>query len=207
MLAHSPRAFPLGANPPVGACQGKVKHRRKARRRRPRPRICLRKGCRCKYLPRSWNQRYCQERECRRRVRRWQAARRQAEHRRDKFAKARHAQAQHARRQRTKSASQGVQNPEVTSARGHAPEVYCSLLCDRPGCYELPVTSIRNPARYCCPACRQAVGNVHDRERKWRLRFTNDGRRKRAHEYRAARERRLLRHNTSVSVPLRVPPE
>jgi hypothetical protein len=207
MLTHSPRAFPLGANPPVGACQGKVKHRRKARRRRPRPRICLRKGCRCKYLPRSWNQRYCQEPECRQRVRRWQAARRQAKHRRDAFARIRHAEAQHARRQRTKAASQDVQNPEVTSARGHAPEVSCSLLCDRPGCYELPVPSIRNSACYCCPACRQAVGNVHDRERKWRLRFTDEGRKKRAHEYRAARQQRLRRSNRSVSVPLRSPPE
>jgi hypothetical protein len=40
-------------------------------------------------------------------------------------------------------------------------------LCNRPGCHEAPVTSPRNPARYCCPACRQAVRNVLDRERKW----------------------------------------
>jgi hypothetical protein len=84
---------------------------------------------------------------------------------------------------------------------------FSAPLCDRPGCYEPPVTSIRNPARYCCPACRQAVGNVHDRERKWRLRFTDDGRTKRAREYRAAGERRLLRRNASASVPLRAPPE
>jgi len=207
MLAHSPRAFPLGANPPVGACQGKVKHRRKARRRRPRPRVCLRKGCRCKYLPRSWNQRYCQEPECQRRVRRWQAARRQAEHRRDAFAKTRHAEAQQARRERTSSASHVDQNPEVAPARGHAPEVSFSLLCDRPGCYELPVTSIRNPARYCCPACRQAVHSIQDRERKWRFRGTLEGRTRRAYEYQAARQQRLRRSNTSVSVPLRSPPE
>ena len=30
---------------------------------------------------------------------------------------------------------------------------------------------------------------------------------KRAHEYRAVRERRLLRRNTSAAVPLRAPPE
>jgi hypothetical protein len=206
-LAHSPRAFPLGDKPPMGAHHVKSKPHCPARARRPRLRLCLRKGCGRKYQPVRWNQRYCQEPECRRRVRRWQAARRQAKHRQDEFAKARHAEAQHVRRQRIKSASQGGQNPEVTSARGHAPEVSCSLLCDRPGCYELPVTSIRNPARYCCPACRQAVRNIQDRERKWRFRGTLEGRTRRAYEYQAARQQRLRRSNTSVSVPLRSPPE
>jgi hypothetical protein len=207
MLTHSPRAFPLGADPPVGTHHGKGKHRRRARGRRARSRICLRKGCGRKYLPRCWNQRYCQEPECRRQVRRWQAARRQAKHRQNEFVKARHARAQHEHRQRTKSASQVVQNAEVTPARGHAAEVSFPLSCDRPGCYEPPVTSIRNPALYCCTACRQAVGNVHDRERKWRLRVTDDGRTKRAYEYRAARKRQLQRRNTSTSVPLRAPPK
>ena len=94
MLTHSPRAFPLGDEPPVGAHHVKGKRRRPARGRRPRPRICLRKGCGRKYQPRCWNQRYCQEPECQREVRRWQAARRQAKHRQDAEAKARHAQAE-----------------------------------------------------------------------------------------------------------------
>jgi hypothetical protein len=63
-------------------------------------------------------------------------------------------------------------------------------LCDRPGCHEPPAVSVRNPARYCCVACRQAVRNVQDRERKWRVRGTSDGRLKRAYEYQAARRRR-----------------
>ena len=63
-------------------------------------------------------------------------------------------------------------------------------ICDRPGCYERPVSSARNPAHYCCVACRQAVRNVQDRERKWLSRGTLDGRKKRAHEYRAARQSR-----------------
>lgn len=63
-------------------------------------------------------------------------------------------------------------------------------LCDRPGCHEPPAASVRNPARYCCAACRQAVRNVQDRERKWRLRGTLHGRWKRAFEYQAARRRR-----------------
>jgi hypothetical protein len=211
MLAHSPRAFPLGADPPVGAHQGKRKRRPKARARRPRPRSCLRKECGRNYLPRRWNQRYCHEPECQRQVHRWQAARRQAKHRQNDFAKARHAEAEKLHRQQAKLASQVDQKPEVMPARGHADgsteNFFSAPLCDRPGCYEPTVTSIRNPARYCCPACRQAVGNVHDRERKWRLRFTNDGRTKRAYEYRAARKRRLLRYNTSVSIPLQAPLE
>ena len=55
------------------------------------------------------------------------------------------------------------------------------------------MNSARNPARYCGPACRQAVRNVLDRERKWLSRGTFDGRKKRAIEYQAARRRRALR--------------
>ena len=79
-------------------------------------------------------------------------------------------------------------------------------ICDRPGCYEPPVTSPRNRARYCGPACRHAVHNVLDRERKWLFRGTLDGRKKRAFEYKAARRRRppprpkpLPQHRASTS--------
>jgi hypothetical protein len=127
MVIHSPRAFPLGEAPPVGARQGTGKHGYSARGRRPRPRICLRKGCSRKYQPRCWNQRYCQDRECRRQIHRWQAARRQAKRRQDAQVKLRHAQAESARRQRVKSTSQTVDNPAVTPARGHAAEIFFPL--------------------------------------------------------------------------------
>ena len=94
------------------------------RARRPRPRICLRKGCRRQYFPRCWNQRYCQDPECLREVRRWQAARRQARRRQDSRVKAQHAQAQKQRRQRAKVAPKAIENPEVAPARGHAPEIF-----------------------------------------------------------------------------------
>ena len=119
-MRHPPRAVPLGAVPPVGAGQGTPKPRTSARGRRPRPRICFRKGCGHKYQPRRWNQRYCQDPQCQREVRRWQAARRQARHRQHAQARARHVQAERARRQRAKSAPQTVGRPEVTPARGHA---------------------------------------------------------------------------------------
>ncbi len=126
MLPHLPRAFPWEKAPPVGAYHVKGTDRRLARGRRARPRICLRKGCGRVYQPRSWNQRYCQDPECQRQVRRWQAARRQARHRQDAAAKARHAQAEKARRQRAKLASQAVDNPALTPARGHAAQPFFS---------------------------------------------------------------------------------
>ncbi len=70
------------------------------------------------------------------------------------------------------------------------------------------MSSPRNPARYCCTACRQAVRNVLDRERKWLCRGTLDGRKKRAIEYRAARRNRSLpQQTTAADVPPRAPPQ
>jgi hypothetical protein len=81
-------------------------------------------------------------------------------------------------------------------------------ICDRPGRYEPPVTSPRNPARYCGPACRHAVHNVLDRERKWLVRGTLEGRKKRAFEYQAARRRRPpRRRKASPLTPSRAPPQ
>jgi len=70
---------------------------------------------------------------------------------------------------------------------------FSNLFCHRPGCYEPPAHSIRNPARYCCADCRQAVRNVLDRERKWRSRNTLAGRIKRSHEYSQRAESRRQR--------------
>jgi hypothetical protein len=97
------------------------------RGRRPRARICLRKGCGRKYVPRCWNQRYCQDPDCQRQVRRWQAARRQAKRRQDAQVKAQHAQAEKARRQRAKAAPKTAQDPAVVPARGHAAEPFFPL--------------------------------------------------------------------------------
>ena len=185
----------------MGCPHAKPKRPRCARGRRPRARICLRKACGRRYQPRCWNQRYCQEPDCRRQVQRWQAARRQARRRQDEAAKAQHAQAQRARRQRTLTSPQAPANPEVVAARGHAAKSFLPTpFCDRPGCYEPPLKSGRNQARYCCQACRQAVRRVLDRERKWRYRSTLPGRRARAQEYAAARARRSEQHGANASV-------
>jgi hypothetical protein len=177
----------------VGDCQGTERRGTSARGRRPRLRSCFRKGCDRKYQPQRYNQRYCQDRQCQQEVRRWHAAKRQARHREDDEVRVRHAQAEKARRQRAKSASQAVENPKIAPARGHAAENFFSLrFCDRPGCYQCPVTALCSPGRYCSAACRQAVRNVLDRERKWFSRNTSGGRDRRAIEYEAARRRRLL---------------
>jgi len=206
MWQHSPRAFPLGVAAPVGTLHGTHRHSRLPRARRPRPRTCFRKGCGRKYQPRCWNQRYCQDPECLRQVRRWQAAHRQAERRQDERVRAQHAQAEKKRRQRDKTSPKAVDNPEVAPARGHAASFFALPLCDRPGCHEHPVISLRIPARYCGAACRQAVHNVQDRERKWHSRSTLDGQTKRAIEYKVARQLRSQRQRSAADVPPRAPP-
>ncbi len=170
------------------------------RSRRPRMRVCLRKGCGRKYQPQRWNQHYCQDAECLRLVRRWQAARRQAKRRQDDAAKAQHAEAERARRQRATSLPQEPKPPDVGAARGHAAKIFSpTSMCDRPGCYEPAVKSGRSQARYCCSACREAVGRVLDRERKWQYRGTFQGRRAREREYQAARARRCKQQPHTVS--------
>jgi hypothetical protein len=176
--------------------------------RRPRPRLCLRKGCGRKYTPRRWNQRYCQDAECLRLVRRWQAAQRQAKRRQDEAVKAQHARAQQARRRRAPSSPQPPKEPEVAAARGHAARIFSPTpICERPGCYEPPPKSGRNQAKYCCPACRQAVQRVLDRERKWLKRGTFQGRRAREREYQAAGARRCGQFGDPArATPPRAPP-
>jgi hypothetical protein len=196
----------------VGARQGTRTHRCQSSprcRRRPRPRTCLRNGCTRKYRPRCYHQRYCQHPDCQRELNRWRCARRQAKRREDLNVKAQHAQAEQARRQRVKSRPQPVEKPELAPPRGHAARTFFSWpLCDRPGCYQHPASSIRNQARYCCVACRQAVRNALDRERKWRSRGTLDGRKKRAIEYQAAQRRLAFRHAAVANPPpSRPPPE
>lgn len=177
-------------------------------RRRPRSRPCLRKGCGRKYTPQCWNQRYCQDPECLRLVRRWQAAKRQAKRRQNDSVKAQQAKSQRARRQRAKHSPQPPQKPEVVAARGHAAKIiFPTPFCDRPGCYEPPPKLGRNQAKYCCPACRQAVHRVLDRERKWLKRGTFQGRCAREREYQTAAARRCDEPRASASATSpRAPP-
>jgi len=183
------------------------RHHKPNGRRCPRPRLCLRKGCGRTYTPRRWNQRFCQDAECLRLVRRWQAARRQAKRRQDEAVKARQAQAQKARRRRCIDPPQPPNEPEVAAARGHAAKTFSATpICGRPGCHEPPPKLGRNQAKFCCPACRQALDRVLDRERKWLKRGTFQGRQARKREYQAARARRASQSKPSASSPPSRPP-
>ena len=173
----------------------------RARRRRLRPRRCLRKGCGHIYGPKRWNQRYCQQPECRRELRRWQAAKRQQYRRRSEAVRAQHAAVERERRRTAKLSVKPVQVRSRDSARGHAErardparghaakDFSCVPCCDRPGCYAARRGSIRNPARYCSDACRLTLARVRDRERKWLCRATLAGQTKRRLEYQNARSR------------------
>jgi len=160
---------------------------RTTKRRRPRARVCLRKGCGQRYVPRRWNQRYCQDPECLRLLRRWQSARRQRRRRASPQARQYHRQAERARRREAKLNGHKALGRPDNRARGHAGRVFSSTLCSRPGCHEPPRASLRTPAHYCSAACRAAVRRVYDRERKWLSRATLAGRIKRGYEYAAAR--------------------
>ena len=85
--------------------------------------------------------------------------------------------------QRAKAASQAVEKPRVARRMVTQKKIFPLRFCDRPGCYQRPVTSLRIPGHYFSAACRQAVHNVLDRERKWFSRNTSYGRKRRAIEY------------------------
>lgn len=148
---------PLGESAPVGCRHGKPKHQRRASVRRPRSRLCLRKGCGRRYQPRCWNQRYCQDPTCQREVRRWQAARRQARRRQAPQVKAQHAAAQRAHRRRAKAASQTMDSRKVTAARGHAAKVFFRLrsAAGRGAMNRRPCQFATRPATAATPAVRR----------------------------------------------------
>jgi hypothetical protein len=156
------------------------------RGRRWKERNCLRKECGRRFLPRQWNQPYCQEPECLREVRRWQAAKRQRQRRATAEGRQRHAEEERQRRKRDSARADRLENdgpagrergcagPAWSRSNNNLPEV----LCDRPWCYEPPRESPRAPARYCGDACRAAMRRVQDRERKYLSRKTKAGRSK-----------------------------
>ena len=149
----------------MGACQGTGTHGTSASEVDRVHGFASARGVGASISRRAGTSRHRQEPECQREVHRWQAVQRRARHCQHAEAKARHAQAEKVRRQRAKSTSQTLESPEVTPAAwSRSRKFFPTPLCDRPGCHEHPVSSPRNPARYCGPSCRQAVRNVQDGE-------------------------------------------
>ena len=169
MLAHSPRAFPWEIEPPVGNHHVKENAVRKARARRPRQRICVSKNADASTTRDVGTSATARTRNaCDRSTAGWRLD--------DRPNVARTTPSKPSMpRQRKRAVSRPSPCPRMFRNRNLRLRVvtqqnlFFPPLCDRPGCYEPPVTSPRNPARYCCAACRQAVRNVLDRERKWLL--------------------------------------
>ena len=209
MLAHSPRAFPWEQDLPWALARLREIITAGPEQRRPRIRKCLRKGCRRRYQARNWNQRYCQDPKCLRLVRRWQAARRRPNVARMTLSKPSTPRQRRIAVSESSSRPRRLKTPKLyPRAWSRTPIFFLLPVCDRPGCYKAPKKSVRNRARYCCAACRQAVRKVQDRERKWLSRGTLDGRKKRSFEYRAARKRRVPQQGSITNPsPLRAPPD
>jgi len=166
-------------------------------RRFPR-RTCHRRGCRRKFLPRSGNQRYCQEPECLRQLHRWQAARRQRRRRKEAEKRKQHAAAERQRRRRRREmqeAKQGELAPSPPASRAPTQRAWSRSkkiphdFCDRPGCYGALPGPRRGPAQYCGKNCAQAQRRVQDRERKFKQR-QRERKRKRKAVPRGSRRRR-----------------
>ncbi len=173
-----------------------------------KPRNCLRKECGRRFLPRQWNQRYCREPECLREVERWQAAKRQRQRRATPEGRRRHAETERQRRKRDSAQANrperdeaaGAETASKTPAWSRSDKNLPEVFCDRPGCYEPPRESSRAPAHYCGDACRAAMRQVHDRERKYLARKTQAGRLKRHLEYQAAKVKRCQNRHAHQSV-------
>lgn len=196
-LGRAPRekAPPMGQDQHIGSRPTSTSGRRLHRR------TCLRKGCGCRFQPRRWNQRYCQDPQCLRLVRRWQAAKRQRVRRQREEHRQQHREAERQRRSRSRKQPR-FETPTVatTSAPTEAVEQRgawsrgkstSEKFCDRPGCYDPVRYSCRARARYCGQECCQAMRRVQDRERKWLRRNTYEGRFKRQLEYQQARRQRV----------------
>ncbi len=147
------------------------------------PRLCHRKGCNAVFVPRRWNQRFCQAPECIGELRRWQATKRQQRRRSRAEVRRQHADAERDRRRRRREEARVGQAERSRLASSPSPpksgRKRCAWsrsknnlgdFCDRAGCYEPLRPSCRAPARYCSDTCREAEHRVRDRERKYRRR-------------------------------------
>jgi len=170
------------------------------------PRACHRAGCGRPFLPRSWNQCYCQEPECLRELRCWQATKRQRRRREEAENQKQHAEAERQRRRRRREMQEARQGENASPlpaclaptrrAWSRSPKKIPHDFCDRPGCYEPLPGPRRGPTQYCGKNCAQAQRRVNDRERKFQQR-----RRKRKAAPRRSRRRRKPLRRTRRQTP------
>jgi hypothetical protein len=163
-------------HPPFSGEDQGGRHRK---RRHPRRRICLLKGCERSFLPNVPQQRYCCP-ECSEAAARWRKKRAQAKYRKTKKAKKRRRE--QSVRYRARVRERGKVKPETapqesvleeaTAREGHHPApILEGSLCARPGCYEVVVPDRRSVLqKFCSCNCRKALCRVLERERRWGFR-------------------------------------
>jgi len=140
----------------------------KRRKRRPRLRRCLLKGCEQRFRPKHPRSRYCGD-DCRSQARRWSRWKAQKRYRATGLGKQqRKAQSRrHRERVRARKRSKSATNEP---ARVITAKIFDGS-CDRPGCYVLFVRTSRSPLqRFCSQECRRALERVLEREQRWRER-------------------------------------
>jgi hypothetical protein len=137
-------------------------------RPRPRPRLCLLKGCERSFLPPHPQSRYCSA-ECRAAARRWRRWRASRMYRSSEQGRTRRREQAQRYRQRMR-----MKQPESSAQSGEGQRpvpVSKESCCARPGCYELFQPNCRSPLQKCCGSCcRLALRRVRQREARWRRR-------------------------------------
>jgi hypothetical protein len=145
------------------------------RRRRPRRRKCILKGCERWFQPQRPQECYCSD-TCRqegKRWRRWRAS--QSWRSSERGKERRRAQSRRYRerlRERQRQRREAAQLADASAeeaCEGQRAAVYLGTnSCGRPGCYELFIITSRSPLqKYCSCGCRQAMRRVRQREARW----------------------------------------
>lgn len=137
-------------------------------------RRCYRKGCQNRFSPQRRYQKFCNDPICASELKRWQALKRQRRHRENPENRRKHAQRERLRR------LEKAQAATETGCRKDPPDAKIDNrawsrttdvpkdFCDRPGCYEPKVQSLRNTAKYCGNDCRNAAHHVAHRSRQYK---------------------------------------
>ena len=137
-------------------------------------RICHRKGCDNCFSPQRRYQKFCNDPKCVSELKRWQALTRQRRYRANPDNRHKHAQRERLRRLEKAQAANNSGRSQEPPSPDNEDQAWSRTtdipknFCDRPGCYEPKVESIRNTAKYCGNDCRNAVQRIEQRARQFK---------------------------------------
>lgn len=143
--------------------------RPQARRRSPRRRKCLLRGCERSFRPVDQREHFCSK-ACVSAWRVWRRWRAQQKYRRQSKSRSKRRAQSKRYRQRVRSRVEPAeQNDDREACEGHPPGGEASgEPCARPGCYERFLLTRRSPEqKFCSSSCRRALWRVWERERRW----------------------------------------